>query len=195
LAISADNIPIFGLAAGDNGGPLFVQRTDAQNVAYRDVIGVASIIGDPADPGVRAQGLPAIPSCMPDTGPATECDAWVDVTNSAAQGWVTSAATDPTVRGPEWIASHPSLGSWLGDVDYYGPCQSSVDSDCDHIFDTNTDGSDRDNCASVYNPDQTDSRDNGVGDACFRCVQVVRCMNGSHFDRSPTVCRCVKNTP
>jgi hypothetical protein len=45
-------------------------------------------------------------------------------------------------------------------VDYIGGCQQSSDVDCDHIYDYH------DNCRDVFNPDQRDTLDNGVGDAC-----------------------------
>jgi hypothetical protein len=41
-----------------------------------------------------------------------------------------------------------------------------VDPDCDHIFQKNADGTDRDNCPEVFNPDQADEDDDLYGDAC-----------------------------
>src|SRR5204862_203841 len=78
-------------APGDNGGPLCVQAANG----YRNVIGVASILGDPADVGVRPQALPALAACAPfpsSTGSATSCTGWVDVTSPTAKTWISLRA-------------------------------------------------------------------------------------------------------
>jgi hypothetical protein len=170
-----------GLAPGDNGAPLFtVDSSGGWNV-----IGIASIIGDPPDPNVRSQALPALGSdpmaglrCSTDPswstpGSVTSCDAWVDVTASAVGAWLL-ANVRSTGLSHRWLSMHPPLRNatgrdqehWIGDVDYAGPCDKVDDPDCDHIFTNNSDGSPRDNCPTVYNPDQTDTRDVGQGDAC-----------------------------
>lgn len=127
---------------GDSGGPLFVYRPDPDRPGqmYRDVIGVLS-------------------SNQHNT-PGHDYDLWVDITRGAIADWVRGALADSIPRGPNWKAAHPNL-IWYGDVDYVGGgCRLDVDQDCDHIYDNH------DNCPGIYNPDQRDSLDNGVGDAC-----------------------------
>src|SRR5262249_40347575 len=126
---------------GDSGGPLFVRRPDPHRPGsfYRDVIGVLS--GDQHNT------------------PGHDYDKWTDITRGAIADWVRTALADPIPRGPNWKAAHPHL-SWYGDVDYLGGCQTASDTDCDHIYDYH------DNCKGVFNPDQRDTLDNGVGDAC-----------------------------
>jgi hypothetical protein len=126
---------------GDSGGPLFVRRGDPKRLGffYRDVIGVLSgdshsLIGH-------------------------DYDRWADITRGAIADWVRTALADPIPRSASWKASHLNL-TWYGDLDYYGPCQTDVDSDCDHIYNYH------DNCPGWVNPDQRDSLDNGIGDAC-----------------------------
>ncbi len=126
---------------GDSGGPLFVRRPDPSRPGsfYRDVIGVLS--------GVQHNT------------PGHDYDLWADITRGAIADWVRGALADPIPRGPNWKAAHPNM-IWYGDVDYLGGCQSSSDTDCDHIYDYH------DNCRNIFNPDQRDTLDNGVGDAC-----------------------------
>jgi alpha-tubulin suppressor-like RCC1 family protein len=165
----------FGLAPGDDGGPLFVLDN-----GHRNIIGVASIIGAPLESGVRSQNLPALQSPSPITGcdppsalpgSVTSCTAWVDVTNATVKAWLLGKIAD-TTRGPTWLAMHPRVGQdqgtelWIGDVDYTGPCTPATDTDCDHTWTRNTDGSLRDNCPDVANIDQLDKDDGGAGDAC-----------------------------
>jgi hypothetical protein len=169
----------YGLAPGDNGAPLFT----IDNASRWNVVGIASIIGDPPDPNVRAQGLPALGAdpikgsrcaTSPDwstPGSVTSCDAWVDITSDTVKSWVRANALD-TTRGPRWLRMHPALpGSeselWIGDADYVGPCDTTGDPDCDHVLTNNPDGSPRDNCPTTYNPDQLDTTDAGFGDACI----------------------------
>jgi hypothetical protein len=126
---------------GDSGGPLFVRRPDPKRPGffYRDVIGVLS--------GFQHNAI------------GHDYDRWADITRGAIADWVRSALADPIPRGPNWKASHPGM-IWYGDVDYLGACQSASDADCDHIYDYH------DNCKTVFNPDQRDTLDNGVGDVC-----------------------------
>jgi len=125
---------------GDSGGPLFARRPHPTiaGAFYRDVIGVLN--GDDHNT------------------PGHDYDLWVDITRGAIAQWVREALGDSIPRGPVWKAFHPNL-IWYGDVDYLGPCRIDVDADCDHIFDNH------DNCP-IYNPDQRDTLDNGIGDAC-----------------------------
>jgi hypothetical protein len=169
-----DGVPKLGLALGDIGGPLFVKTADG----HRNVIGVASILGDPPDLTLRAQDLPAIAQCTPfsrSPGSVTSCSAWVDITSPAVKSWLLGKIAD-TTRGATWLATHPRVGAdqgsqlWIGDVDYYGACDTAQDPDCDHIWNLNADHSARDNCPSLANIDQVDSDDDGLGDACDPCA-------------------------
>ena len=121
---------------GDSGGPLFVTRDNGS----RDIIGVNSA-GPKAD--------------------ASRTGYHADITSLLMSNWIKSAAQDRS-RTSKWLAQHGrSAGNyWLGEVDYTGPCSSSVDVDCDHW--TN----DHDNCPVLANLDQADGNDNVIGDAC-----------------------------
>lgn len=197
---SDDGTLKYGLAAGDNGAPLFT----ADATGSWSVIGIASIIGDPIDPNVRAQALPALgqdptagarcaTAVWSTPGSVTTCDAWVDVTATAVRGWISTAARD-TTRSARWLKSHPLLSTgmdrWIGDVDYFGACDRTRDPDCDHVYTINPDGSARDNCPSTYNPDQNDSRDSGQGDAC--CVTPCGsacCSSTEYCDQGSSKCQ------
>lgn len=126
---------------GDSGGPLFVRRPHPQEpgLFFRDVIGIAA--------SSSSGSL------------FTDYDYWVDITRGAIAEWVKNNLADPLPRGPVWRARHPNL-IFVGDVDYTGSCKQSIDSDCDHILDVH------DNCPGLFNPDQLDTLDDGVGDAC-----------------------------
>jgi hypothetical protein len=73
-------------------------------------------------------------------------------------------------QGQQWLLANVRQpnGRWIGEVGYMGPCHGNTvgngddynDDDCDHW--TNAD----DNCRSVYNPDQNDTGELGIGDAC-----------------------------
>jgi hypothetical protein len=124
---------------GDSGGPMYVQRPDNT----RDVIGILS--GD-RYPSATDCGL-------------RPCTMWTDITRGAPAAFIRSVMVD-TTRSAAWLSRHGRNDIWLGEVDYTGPCNPVVDSDCDHWFDTN------DNCPSTRNVDQRDSDDDGIGDAC-----------------------------
>jgi alpha-tubulin suppressor-like RCC1 family protein len=190
----ANGIPKSGLAAGDDGGLLFVLEN-----GHRDIIGVASIIGMPLENAVRPQALPALQSpsqftqCDPiASGSATSCTAWVDVTNAAVHGWLVGAIAD-TTRGPNWLAAHPRVGAdqgtelWIGDVDYTGPCTPDTDPDCDHTWTRNADNSLRDNCPDLANVDQIDTDDGGAGDACGCAPGEVGVHEGDFSNRKVCV--------
>ena len=65
---------------------------------------------------------------------------------------------------PTWQSMHvpPNgrSGWWIGEDDYSGLCVPQVDADCDHWVDA------EDNCPHVFNHDQADADDDGIGDAC-----------------------------
>ena len=127
---------------GDSGGPLFAIRDDGS----RDVFGVASFTEE-------------------------TWKFWVDVTMSDTAAWIRTEVADHTHDAqPNWLASHPAPdgGRWLGEVDYTGPCTQDTDVDCDHWYDhAASDDGNHDNCPYTFNPDQTDSNDDGMGDACY----------------------------
>jgi hypothetical protein len=127
------------LRRGDSGGPLFVLRQDGG----RDVIGVAS-----------QRGFVSFADCNGGT-----CNIWTDITRGEPARWLRSVMTD-TSRTPSWKAKHPGY-LWKGEVDYTGPCQASVDYDCDHWYNWS------DNCILGSNPAQIDSNDDGLGDGCI----------------------------
>jgi hypothetical protein len=76
-------------------------------------------------------------------------DDWPQVTTDGGGNWVTAWHSDD------------SLGGTIGtDTDIlYSTC-SPLDADCDEIPD------DQDNCPDDYNPDQTDTDGDGIGNAC-----------------------------
>jgi hypothetical protein len=130
--------------SGDSGGPLFALHGDGS----RDAVGVISQ-GGHSEYGAETK--------------------MADLTNAKASAWVKSKVVDPpSAHTQTWLCKHHAEGCsgktypsrWLGEVDYVGPCQPSMDADCDHWFDAN------DNCPSVFNPSQADSDDDGFGDAC-----------------------------
>ena len=178
-----DGIPKYGLSPGDNGAPLFMRNAAGD----RDVVGVASILGDPADPAVRPQGLDAIQTCAAiSPGTLTSCTGFVDVTNATIKAWIRAQSLD-TTRTAVWLSRHPRLDKselWTGDLDYFGPCRTDVDPDCDHVLEKNVDGSRRDNCPTVANPGQEDSDDDNRGDSCPDC----------DYDNECKIC-CMSPTP
>ena len=137
--------------SGDSGGPIFVMRTDVHGAPYRDVFGVLS--------GTAQNAI------------GHDYDRYADITNqaSAANQWLLSQVVD-TTRTSTWQAKHPGY-TWFGDVEYAGGCGAD-DDDCDHW--TNA----HDNCPNVYNPDQNDTTDVGVGDACLVTIANVSPKQG-----------------
>lgn len=71
---------------------------------------------------------------------------------------------DVSRRGhARWLAMHPRADGgewWVGEDEYSGPCDVANDADCDHWTDAH------DDCPHVFDHDQADADDDGVGDAC-----------------------------
>jgi hypothetical protein len=133
-----------GETAGDSGGPLFVVRPDGT----RDPIGVYS--GS---------------STWPDCG-LYGCSYWTDITRGFNAQWIRDHVMDSAHGGhsPKWLVKHGKVNDfWYGEVDYTGPCDQAKDQDCDHWY------NEHDNCPLAANPDQKDSNDDGIGDACSPC--------------------------
>lgn len=145
-----------GLQHGDSGGPLFFVAEDGT----RQVVGVASQMACRSFWGCDAD---------------TEGDRfyWAAVTEaSPAAQWVSATALeaahpDMAQHTANWFARHQRSPSshWFGEVDYTGPCEANKDADCDHWYDGN------DNCPNIANQGQEDTKDSGMGDACYRCLE------------------------
>jgi hypothetical protein len=162
--------PVFRQVAYDSGFHHYPGRPDDRGQYWERVRG--SIDVDPGDSGgplfVRRPDPQRPGNFYRDvigvlSSKDSDYDRWADITRGAIADWVRSALADPIPRGPNWKAAHPNM-IWYGDVDYVGVCQQS-DADCDHIYDYH------DNCPSISNPDQRDTLDNGVGDACRAPIQ------------------------
>jgi hypothetical protein len=143
---------------GDSGGPLFVMNQDAAGQPFRDVLGVLSNIH---------------------TSWCCNYDQWTDITRGAMAQWMNDVMTDKT-RTDKWHQQHPGY-KWWGEVDYTGPCRADVDSDCDHWLDVH------DNCPQVYNPDQADGLDVGVGNACLPVITSITPTHGPKEGETPFV--------
>lgn len=147
----------YGFQHGDSGGPLFLVDPNGD----RQLIGVIS-----------QAGCRSIGGCDANTEADRFYFAAVTQDTFASQ-WVVanaleSAHPDLVQRSANWYARHHRAPDtmWLGEVDYTGPCIQSSDVDCDHWYDVN------DNCPRVPNSGQEDSRDSGMGDACYVPLQV-----------------------
>ncbi len=154
-----------GHSAGDSGGPLFHVRSDGS----RDIAGV----------------LAQLSGCS-DITHIGNCEDWTDITRGANRQFIIDHAKDNT-RSGAWYASHGKLRDdyWYGEVDYVGYCNQDVDNDCDHWIDAH------DNCPFISNGDQTDSDDDGVGDACKCPCDPKNDEDGDGFC-GPS---CTPNTP
>lgn len=142
-----------GVRAGDSGGPIFVVRPDRS----RDVFAIVTMkSGD-------------------------ECFA-ADVTAEDNRAWILSHVTEGAMiamveRGempkewahtPDWLARHgKTLDDWWGELDYSGPCDLVRDDDCDGFWDRSRgDVPIHDDCPDDADPEQQDTDDDGIGDAC-----------------------------
>ncbi len=137
---------------GDSGGPLFVRlpAPDGSGNYFRNVLGVTH--------GIPFTGNPTF---------------FTDITYTGGQSphdWIIQNMEDDTPvgvlkpHGTAWRLRHGFLDGtfWRGKVDYIGACEPD-DQDCDHWIDSH------DDCPYVYNPDQTESLPDGIGDACRDC--------------------------
>jgi hypothetical protein len=164
-----------GLNTGDLGSPLYLVTPVGADVT-RQVVGIASRVPvDTAGTENPSVQFPALASHCP----TNACEGWIDITQGAAKTWLLAQLEDhrhdDPVKFKNWRDHHPSPHGtrangtpdwWLGEVDYYGDCRRDVDADCDHILLKNADGTDRDNCPDVFNPDQADEDDDLKGDLC-----------------------------
>ena len=137
LGANSFSVRASGASPGDSGSPLFAIRADGS----RDPFGILS------------------------GGDGSDDTYFVDLTSLQNSRWIASHMIDHTHDAqPNWKKKHPLvLGHsewWIGDDDYSGPCNSALDVDCDHWADSS------DNCPDVFNHDQTDTDDDGIGDAC-----------------------------
>ncbi|MDB4997837.1 MAG: hypothetical protein JWM74_5269 [Myxococcaceae bacterium] len=130
------------LEGGDSGGPFFVTRGDGS----RDVFGVHS--------GVSFSSF------------TPQKALFADITSSENATWLRDRLVDRSHDGSsqkKWRAMHPVPEGdvrWIGEDEYSGPCEIKQDADCDHWY------AEHDNCPALFNHDQRDSDDDGVGDAC-----------------------------
>ncbi|MEO8800942.1 MAG: hypothetical protein ABI551_23825 [Polyangiaceae bacterium] len=139
LAVGRDwsTIATVAVTSLDSGSPLFSTRPDGS----RDPFGVLG------------------------GGDGEEQAFFVDITSPRNSGWIRDRMVDRTHDGkPHWKAMHPPPtgqdGWWLGEDEYSGPCQITVDADCDHWTDAH------DDCPDVFDHEQADANDDGQGDAC-----------------------------
>jgi hypothetical protein len=138
----AEYIVHITLEGGDSGGPLFVVREDGS----RDTVGVHSVVS------------------FSDATPQTAFFADITAVDNAA--WLRDRLVDHSHDDSSqatWKAMHPMPPGevrWIGEDEYSGPCQIKRDADCDHWF------AEHDNCPTLFNHDQADSDDDGIGNAC-----------------------------
>lgn len=150
---------------GDSGGPLFVQGRDGR----REVIGIYS--GTIVRPFV----------------PFNEVMRWADLTRGDSRRWLLERVVEAGVpealrHTPRWLAAHGKTeDSWWGELDYSGPCDPSLDQDCDGWWDEGPVVHDNcpparcgDDFEACANPDQADRDDDGIGDACPEARAVPR---------------------
>ncbi|MCU0691496.1 MAG: hypothetical protein MUF54_08845, partial [Polyangiaceae bacterium] len=140
----------------------------------RKLVGIASLLNASSIPAVIFDDIQDY--CMSQAG-RWICDSFIDITQGPQKEFLLSAlrrfdANTPAQVSSEWSSHHPRLDGtayepWKGEVDYVGePPDPARDPDLDHVLQTNNDGSSRDNCPDVYNPDQDDTDGDGLGDTC-----------------------------
>lgn len=142
-----------GIRAGDSGGPVFVVRPDRS----RDVFAIVTMKsgGEFFAADVTAEGNRA----------------WIlaHVTEGAMIAMVERGEMPESwAHTPGWLERHgKTLDDWWGELDYSGPCDEVRDHDCDGFWDhSRGDVPIHDDCPDVADPEQRDSDDDGVGDAC-----------------------------
>jgi hypothetical protein len=130
------------IGPGDSGGPLFWRQPDGT----RQVLGVASLMG------ARPFAIDGFDCTF------NRCDFWTDVTRDATARWIRDQMEDRG-RSLNWLDAHRRSYEWdddgtfhpdywKGEVDYTGPCDSTLDPDCDHWYTWN------DDCPTFYDPAQ-----------------------------------------
>lgn len=155
------------LSKNDLGSALVLESEDG----VRQVVGIATGVAHSAPDGAcTAAGAGA-------------CDVFTKITTNPARKFIVDTLRRATiVAADSWVGSHPPVNVgpdgvkdwWHGEVGYQGACRDGEDFDCDHWIDEGGDGESTDNCVGVYNPDQTDSDGNGIGDAC-ECPAIGEC--------------------
>ncbi|MFT7463731.1 MAG: hypothetical protein ACI9EF_002078 [Pseudohongiellaceae bacterium] len=82
---------------------------------------------------------------------------------SLGPGWVTSAVAPLFRLGSDWDNQHNAAGWLIDDFRISSIRRSELDQDVDGVQDN------WDNCPSTPNPDQVDSDNDGLGNACVTC--------------------------
>ena len=65
---------------------------------------------------------------------------WTDITQPQVKDWL-NALTGDTTHSSDWFTRHGKnpATAWQCEVDYTGPCQPTLDRDCDHWYDSHDD--------------------------------------------------------
>lgn len=142
-----------GVRAGDSGGPMFASRADGS----RDVLGIIT--------QTRGDTCFAVDVTWPDNKD------WLlaHVTEGGVAELIARGKLDRDIAHTDgWLARHgKSRDDWWGELDYSGPCDEERDRDCDGWWDHgDAQHPNHDDCPEHADPDQRDSEDHGVGDAC-----------------------------
>jgi hypothetical protein len=127
------------------------------------------------------------PAAIPGTScDGTRCDVWIDLT---------SAMELAPTRTSHWLERHPTANGplWYGESDATTATCGTNDPDCDGWFQTNTDGSPRDNCPGIFNPSQNDSDDDGLGDECDSQSNPDPCRWNNGGCSAKAACKSVSN--